>query len=258
MKKLLILILLAMVLSLTQISCTSTQQSNSQKVQQPLKPQKAAQPVKKLPMRGYGKVFYDADVCDLAFRVITRADEDLEEAFNQHRQKITAVMDFMSTYDDSKTICALKASLLQRNERMVNQKLIIEYSYRSDFSSRIYKLDDLVGLQARLVRLGVNQITHMELRSSKYKELLLKARDLAVSDARSKVAYIADATGWEIDDMIDLQLIDENLHSWRYSQQSRYGARGGQIQDQTSAYETYIDVNVNATFQLKKPESSNN
>ena len=207
-------------------------------------------------MQGYGKVFYEADVCDLSFQVITRADEDLEAAFTQHRQKIDAITDFMSTYDGSKTICALTASLLERNERRVNTKLIIEYSYRSDFNSRLYKLDDLVGLQASLVQRGVNQITRMELRSSKYKELLLKARDLAVGDARDKVTYIADATGWKVADLVDLNLVKENMHSWRHSQQSRYGGRGSQIQDQSSTYETYIDVFVNATFQLKKTGSS--
>jgi uncharacterized protein YggE len=248
MKTSLQLLLLAAVLCMPQLSCSSRQQPKPQKA--------AAPPAKRLAMQGYGKVFYDADVCDLTFRVITPAGNDLEAAFEQHRQKLNEVSDFMGTYGDSRTICALTASLLQRGERRVNNKLIIEYSYRSDFMARIYKIDDLLGLQASLVQQGVNQITHMELRSSKYKELLNKARDLAISDARDKVAYIANATGQEVADLVDLSLVKENLYSWRYGQQKSYGARGRQIQDQTSPYETYIDVFVNATFQLKKPDPS--
>lgn len=211
----------------------------------PAPPEPAA---KSLSMEGYGKVFYDADVCDLAFRVVTIADDDLAESFNRHRRKTEEIGEFMMEYGGPDTICAATATVLHRQERRVGGTLVEEFQYRTDYTARFTIREDVGVLQHELITRGVNQITSMELRSSKYNELLRKARDLALADAREKADYIAQVTGWEIAEVEDVQLGE--VRPWRTDRQ--YGHRAAHVEAADSPFETFIDAVVRVKFQLRK------
>ena len=209
---------------------------------------------KQMSMSGYGKVFYDANVCDLSFSVVTIAGADLGQSFDEHRKKTAGISQFMLEYGGSNTICAAKATVLRRNESSVNGRTIEAYQYQTDYSCRFTIKEDVAVLQKELVMRGVNQISGMELRSSKYNQLLKEARDLALADARAKVEYIAGATGWEIVELVDVGLQGENDRSWAWGGPSRYGSRASHIEDTASSFETYIAATVQATFLLRKKD----
>jgi uncharacterized protein YggE len=219
--------------------------------------QAEAKPIttKQIGMSGYGKVFYDANVCDLSFSVVTLAGDDLAQSFQEHRKKTSDISKFMIQYGGPDTVCAAKATILKRNEiHQPNGSTTIKYEYETDYSSRFKIREDVGLLQNELVARGVNQITSMELRSSKYNDLLKKARDLALKDAREKVEYIAGLTGWEIVDLVDVGLVNENDRSWLYGGRPLAGSRARAIEDSGSSFETYIDAQINATFLLKKKD----
>ena len=198
-------------------------------------------------MSGYGKAFYAADICDISFQVITKAGEDLAQSFDEHMAKTAEISTFMNSYGDANTICAETATVLQRQNE--------SYVYQTDYSARVPVKEDVAILQRELIGRGVNRIVSMELRSSKYNELLKQCRDLAIDDARSKVDYIASVTNREILDLIEVDLTTENVNSWRYGtppQAVMYGERARSMNDSQSSFETYVDVTIKATFLLQR------
>jgi uncharacterized protein YggE len=208
---------------------------------------------KQLGMSGYGKVFYDANVCDLSFSVVTIADANLAQSFVEHRNKTSKISQFMIRYGGPETICAAKATMLKRSERrLADNRVVEEFQYETDYSCRFTIKEDVGLLQKELIERGVNQITSMELRSSRYNELLKKARDLALEDSRAKVEYIAGLTGWDIVELVDVGLVNENDRSWAYGVRPKTGSRSTIIEDSGSSFETYIDAQINATFLLKR------
>jgi len=241
-KKWIVLLLLSWALA----GCSGpTRQPDTPPLQQPIR---AEPPAKSIRMSGYGKVFYEADICDLSFMVVTEAGDDLTRSFEEHRAKTDAISSFMKTYGDSSTICAQTATVLKEQ----NQGRV----YQTDYSARVPIEEDVAILQRELIERGVNRIVKMELRSSKYKELLKQCRDLAIADARSKIAYIANVTRREIVDLVEVDLTTENISSWRYGrppQLRQYGSRARSIETPDSSFETYIDVTLQVTFLLRKP-----
>ncbi len=209
---------------------------------------------KKMTMLGYGKVFYDADVCDLSFSVVTLAGDDLSKSFDDHRKRTREISEFMLQYGGADTLCAAKATVLNRNERRVRERIVEEYEYRTDYSCRFTIKEEIAALQKELVTRGVNQIPRMELRSSKYNQLLREARNLALADARAKVEYIAEVTGWEIVELVDAGLQGEGNRSLAWEAAHRYGSRGSRVEDTASPFETYIDATMQATFLVRKKE----
>ncbi len=210
---------------------------------------------RQMKMPGYGKVFYDADVCELSFSVVTVVDANLSESFDEHRKETADISAFMQGYGGTETICAAKATVLRRHEDRVGPRLVEEYRYQTDYSCRFAIKEEVALVQKELVMRGVNQISAMELRSSKYNELLKEARDLALADARAKVEYIARATGWEIVELTDVGLEGENVRSRLPGATLQYGARARRVEDDDSPFETYIDATIQATFLLRRKET---
>ena len=144
---------------------------------------------------------------------------------------------------------------MRRNERRIeDDRTVEEYQYQTDYSCRFTINEDVAVLQKELVTRGVNQISGMDLRSSKYNQILKEARDLALTDARAKVEYIAGATGWEVVELVDVGLQGENVRSWAWENPPRFGSRALHIGNTASSFETYIDATVQATFLLRKKE----
>lgn len=229
---------LIMILLLT--GCSETEPSATQK-----DVQKA--PALTYVVAGYGKVFYEANTCDLVFAVVTHND-DVMQCHKVHEEAVASVTKYIKDISPKKTIAGQSSTKLSIHTKLNKVKF---YLYETVFSMRMKGIEKLSSVQSELVQRGVNKIISFDLLSDNESDLVFEARRLAIDDAKKKAQFVASQAGWEI---IGIYNIVYNETPYQKSRMARtFGSRASVSQDMSSmAAETFVDSSMTVTFEYKK------
>ena len=210
----------------------------------------AETPAHTFSVSGYGKVFYDADTCDLMFAVVTETP-DVLSCKEKHQKTTAAVKDYANSSLPEKALFAEVSTDLEIVDRYRGNEDITVYRFQTLFSLRTKKVAKLSEIQADLVSRGVNRILAVKLFSDRLPKLIDKARKLAIADARAKAELAAAELGWDLVGATDIAFEEDTWHTRRLS--STYGSRAdltdraGTLAD---AAEVYVDAAVRIEFQF--------
>jgi uncharacterized protein YggE len=201
---------------------------------------------------GYGKVFYDADMCDLVVGVVTE-DENVVACRDAHEAKLRAITDYMGEYEPDDVIFGTVGTGLsiQKQARRKASDAEEHYVYRTQYSIRLKDVTRIATLQSDLVGHGVNEIVKVELLSDELPTLTDDARRLAISDARDKARLAAEELGWTLGPAVNINFQEWGVRSPTFG--SRANAGGGR--PNASAAEVFVDAGVSITFEFDhRPE----
>jgi hypothetical protein len=199
---------------------------------------------------GYGKVFYEANMCDMVVGVVTE-DEDVLECRSRHEKTLDAIAAHVNQLDSDEVVfgtIATDLSIRDRSSRELGDEI---FRYQTLFSIRLKELERLSRMQSELVGLGVNRIFDVKLLSDELPDLIDRARKQAIADARDKARLAASELNWTLGSAVAIAFNEDPWSRARLS--TTYGARssmdGGQMPD-TSAAEVYVDATVTITFRF--------
>lgn len=229
---------LIMILLLT--GCSETEPSATQK-----DVQKA--PALTYVVAGYGKVFYEANTCDLVFGVVTHND-DVMQCHKVHEEAVASVTKYIKDILPKKTIAGQSSTKLSIHTKPNKE---IFYLYETVFSMRMKGIEELSSVQSELVQRGVNKIISFDLLSDKESDLVFEARRLAIDDAKKKAQFVASQAGWEIIGISNIVYNETPYQKRRMA--GTFGSRASVSQDMSSmAAETFVDSSMTVTFKYKK------
>jgi len=198
---------------------------------------------------GYGKVFFDADICDLVFGVTTE-DPDVTTCRASHADRTEGIRDWISrSLSDDAIFAELSTDL--RIKYPKNQEPV--YIYQTMFSLRTKEIAQLAELQESLVTLGVNSIVNIKLFSERLPELEDKARRLAISDAKAKADLAAAELDWEILGATNIRFDESRWRTQSFSQS--YGSRANLTNPSHAAAdgaEVFVDASVTVSFTFRQ------
>jgi len=213
------------------------------------------EPILTFTVSGYGKVFYEANMCDLVFGIETDSNNVIE-CQKRHEERVSRVTDYVKGNTPKDNIfgqVSYNLSIITHPIRERGSYSFEKVSYRfvTVFSMRMKSIDRLPIIQAELIQRGVNKIIDLELLSDKHRELVDEARKMAIEDAKLKARFLESQAGWELLGIRDIRFNEE---SYRKARAARgFGVRGSVSPDISSqAAETYVDSSMTVTFEYKR------
>ena len=130
-----------------------------------------------------------------------------------------------------------------------NEQELTGYLVERKLQVELKDLDQLGALLEGAVKIGINNVSPPQLKSSKEKEAYREALALAAEDARSNAAALVNALGAELGNVITISASQRNIPRPMYRMEMAMAADAAPEQSY-NAGDITIAVNANATFKL--------
>jgi hypothetical protein len=158
---------------------------------------------------GSSRVRIEPDIASLGFAVARLADHP-KGAFQQAREGAQSVRAYLAqlAIDD---IGSSRVTLAQTFRYIGGEQQFVGYTARVAFHVLLHDLERMEAVLSGVVDAGANEVSSVELQTTRLKEIRAEARQRAVAAAREKAMNYCNAAGVELGPVIHIEDVNPDM-----------------------------------------------